>query len=358
LSSDFSAWKAKGKTIEGIIGIDHLGTSRQALEFALATFDRVFVTHLGKSCGLQVTFHPKLYLFYGEKRATCFYGSHNLTVGGTETNYEGGVKIVFDRPDDQDAFAEALDCWESLLPENGASTRLLDDQLLEDLSSKGLLLDENKASRPKIAVLTGSSPVTVPSTMMFPPMRVRPPSALPKPTNTSSNQRDGSSAGVAPISPTSGTFVIQIIPHTNGEVHLSKIAIDQNQSFFGFPFTGMTTPKKPSNRPYRQRTPDPHVDIRVYDANGNLALQKDDFPLNTVYYDDNSELRVTFSPDLVRIIPSYSIMVMVKNPALTTVDYDISIFVPGSQQFHDYLAVCNQTMPSGGKNQPRKMGWL
>jgi hypothetical protein len=120
----------------------------------------------------------------------------------------------------------------------------------------------------------------------------------------------------------------------------------------------MVTPKKPSNLPYHQRLPDPLVDIRVYDAKGEIILQKVDFPMNTVYYDDNAELRVTISPNLVRVIPAYSIMVMVRKPDFTSADYDISIFVPGSQQFQDYLAACNQTLPSGGKPQPRKMGWL
>ncbi len=39
-------------------------------------------------------------------------------------------------------------------------------------------------------------------------------------------------------------------------------------------------------------------------------------------------------------------------------DYDIEIYTLGSVQYNAYLAVCNQTMPSGGKKVPRRFGWL
>jgi hypothetical protein len=317
-----------------------------------------------------VTFHPKLYLFSGYQQAVCFYGSHNLTVGGTETNFEGGVKIEFERPADDETFIQALDCWESLLPERCKSTLLLDEELLDKLSRGGFLLDENKGSPLSRGSRSAISlPSAAVSTSLFPLVPAKPPSAIPRNLIApSASRKDGTaepavSGTVAHVpagynTPASRIFVIQIIPHTNGEVHLSKIAIDQNPSFFDFPFAGLVVPKKSSNPPYHQRLPDPRVDIEVYDANGELILQKVDFPLNTVYYDDNAELRVTISPDLLRVIPPYSMMVMVKEPDFTLADYDISIFVPGSQQFQDYLAACNQTLPSGGKPQPRKMGWL
>lgn len=38
-------------------------------------------------------------------------------------------------------------------------------------------------------------------------------------------------------------------------------------------------------------------------------------------------------------------------------EYEISIHTPNSPAYADWLAVCNQTMPGGGK-QPRKFGWF
>jgi len=49
---------------------------------------------------------------------------------------------------------------------------------------------------------------------------------------------------------------------------------------------------------------------------------------------------------------------MKKGEENSGMDYNIEIFSPGSQQYSDYLAVCNQTMPSGGKGQARKFGWI
>ncbi|HWR22839.1 MAG TPA: hypothetical protein VN366_05110, partial [Feifaniaceae bacterium] len=39
LEPQISSWKASGKTMESIFGIDLQGTSRQALEYALNAFD-------------------------------------------------------------------------------------------------------------------------------------------------------------------------------------------------------------------------------------------------------------------------------------------------------------------------------
>ena len=137
-------WKGKGKTIEAIIGIDLLGTSKQALEFALQNFDKVYILH----SETHATFHPKFYLFSGAHHAICYHGSHNLTVGGTETNLEGGTKIEFDRPADEASYQEALDSWTSLLPDVCAMSQPLDAALIQGLFNDALIFDENVA-RPK-----------------------------------------------------------------------------------------------------------------------------------------------------------------------------------------------------------------
>ena len=372
MSSDFKQWRVANKTIEGIFGIDHLGTSRQALEFALENFDRVFVTHMDTPNAQRVTFHPKLYLFSGDQRAVCFYGSHNLTVGGTETNFEGGVKIELARPEDESIFVQALDCWESLLPEQCISTLLLNNELLDELSRSGFLLDEKMGSSlSKVSHSTISLPSNNRSSSPFPLVSARPPSAIPRNLiAVSSSSKKGATVepsvpntevprSVRHDSPSSQTLVIQIVPHDNGEVFLSKIALSENPEFFGFPFTGRTRPKNPSNSSYPQREPDPIVDITVYDSSGKIILKKPLFGLNTVYYERKEDVRVTFSRDLVEVIKPFSVMVMTKNSSFAaSIDYDISIFTPGSQQFQDYLAICNLDLPKGNSSQARKMGWL
>src|SRR5437868_4307128 len=52
-------WRHKRKTIESIIGIDHFVTTKQALEQALGSFDKTYVTHVETKSHLNITFHPK-----------------------------------------------------------------------------------------------------------------------------------------------------------------------------------------------------------------------------------------------------------------------------------------------------------
>ncbi len=161
---------------------------------------------------------------------------------------------------------------------------------------------------------------------------------------------------VLPGTVVSEALVIQINPHRNGEVFLSKLAVDQSPNFFGFPFTGKTISKKASNPSYPQRVPDPLVRITAYDSNGTIALLKEQFGLNTVFYEKKSEIRITFPPDLLKVVKPYSVMVMQR--AEGGLDYVIEIFNPGTKQYDAYLNVCNQTLPSGGASKARKMGWI
>lgn len=150
-------------------------------------------------------------------------------------------------------------------------------------------------------------------------------------------------------------LAIQIKPHHNGEIFLSKIAVSQNPVFFGWPFTGMTIPKKAGNVAYPQRAPDPVVNIDVYGPAATPLLYLRGYALNTVYYSAKSEVRITASP-LVSEVPEYSIMVMTPG-SNAGIDYDICIYRPDSPHYRSWLAACNQNMPGGGK-VPRKFGWF
>ena len=168
----------------------------------------------------------------------------------------------------------------------------------------------------------------------------------------------GSSGAANSSSAGTQALVIQIVPHHNGEVFLSKGAANQNPAFFGWPFTGQTIPKKPENPSYPQRTPDPVVDLKVYDPSGKLVIRHATFNLNTVYYEKKSEIRITVPPDVVKAVPAGSVMVMRQAAEQQNLDYDVDIYVKGSPQYNEYLGVCNQTMPSGGKAKARRFGWL
>lgn len=351
LSHQIAQWSAGGKTIRAVIGIDQKGTSKQALEYALKYFTETYVAHVGTSFA-SPTFHPKMYWFSGANKAIAYIGSNNLTVGGTETNMETYIKLVLSLPDDNKILADLNSCWDDALQ---VSIKLTPG-LLSQLASSGFLLDEAQKARSLGAPAKSSTTQSLAG--QFPVIQIIPPSPIPAhAAGLLKKPRKGPISLPIPVIGAQG-LVIQIVPHHNGEVFLSKLAVEQNPSFFGWPFTGQTVPKKPTNKPYPQRIPDPVVDLRLYDDHGVLMIQHNPFNLNTVYYEPKSEIRITVPQDIVQNTPPFSVMVMHDISSTGTHDYEIEIWVPGSQQYKTYLGICNQRMPSGGKAIPRKFGWI
>jgi hypothetical protein len=153
------------------------------------------------------------------------------------------------------------------------------------------------------------------------------------------------------------TFIIQIKPHHNGEVFLSKLAVNENPAFFGYPFTGSTIPKKTGkNKSYPQRDPDPTINLIAYGSGGQQLITLSNYRLNTVYYSVKSEIRITCSP-IVGVVPEYSIMIMNKPLLPYAVDYEVVIHTPESPEYQSWVGKCTNKMPGGGK-APRAYGWL
>jgi HKD family nuclease len=358
LQSHLSKWKAAGKKSCAVFGIDHYGTSKQALEFALRHLDQVYFTqYRGHS------FHPKIYWFEGVAKGVIFIGSNNLTVGGTEINFEAGVEMIFDLPRETDVFKNAMTAFSDLLDPTCIPTRVLTATVLAELEAAGLLLDETK----KQSALPGSPRVIYPSKPVA-KMPFKPQSSLPAATVfgpvVKKSALETKAAAIAaqakvvdvtkPLIPVGGV-AMQIRPHNNGEIFLSKTAAQQNPAFFGMPFTGKTVPKKAGNAAYPQRVPDPICDITVFGAGNSIIFNAKNFPLNTVFYESKAEIRVTASA-LVQHVPEYSILVMAPSSS-PGVDYEMQIFTQASPDFAAWLSVCDQEMPGGGKT-PRKFGWF
>lgn len=347
LQSRLDDWKKKSRTIRAIFGIDQQGTSREALELALQICDEVYVTQ-----ERGITFHPKAYLFNGKNHARFYIGSNNLTVGGTETNFEAAVVISADLPTDAAILTETNELWNQLLPSRCPATQVLDAALLLKLVADGDVVDE--ATLRKSSNGTRKGPTKPKSGL-----KLKPPSALPSKSKATASKAKATTAATTKTSTASlaaSGLAIQIIPHHNGEIFLSKTAIDQNPSFFGYPFSGMTTPKNARGTPYPQRTPDPAVSIQVYGQGGKLEYEIDNYDLNMVFYATKSEIRITASP-LISVVPDYSVMVMTDS-TLPGIDYELTIYRPDSPDYASWEAMCNQTMPSGGSSKPRKFGWF
>ena len=130
-------WREDGKTSAAIVGIDQQGTSKDALGLALSLFDRVYVT---REAG--ITFHPKMYLFTGKRHAHAFIGSNNLTVGGTEKNFEAAVHLTLDLPEDAAELSFLESSWSELLPASCPATTRLDKAGLERLAADNVVVEE------------------------------------------------------------------------------------------------------------------------------------------------------------------------------------------------------------------------
>lgn len=353
LKKRLESWRAKGRKTSALFGIDQQGTSREALELALALCDEVYVTQ-----ERGITFHPKAYIFLGPAKAQLYLGSNNLTVGGTETNFEAAISVEALLPDDDAVLAEILELWNQLLPAQCPATRMLDQALLNKLVADGDVVDE-ATMRKTQKKATNAKKVATPKTGLL----LKPPSPLPpeaKRAKAANPVLPGAAPANAPVVVAASTaqavgLAIQIKPHHNGEVFLSKMAVNQNPAFFEFPFNAMTNPKKAGGVPYPQRLPDPIVNIQVYGAGGALLLKEDAYSLNTVFYEPKKEIRVTASP-LRQVVPEYSVLTM--TPGETAgIDYEITIYTPDSPDYASWVGMCNQQMPGGGK-APRKFGWF
>ena len=353
LQSLLQQWRESSKTAAAIFGIDQKGTSKEALELALLLFDEVYVSQQR-----GITFHPKIYLFDGEHYGWAFVGSNNLTVGGTEKNFEAGIHVELDLPDDQQQLSLFESAWTNLLPASCPATVRLDIQVLNDLVNRRAVLSEqelrsvNRGDGDAIAVGHQEQRSSI---------EILPESPLPRKVQGSNrfttSQSSSSRMSVSTVTdpPSVRGFAIQIKPHHNGEVFLSVTAVKQNPTFFKWPFTGQTTPKRPNNPSYPQLTPDPVVNLTVFGSLPTPILIRTAYPLNTVYYQRRSEIRITASP-LVDVVPPYSIMI-IEHSQIHGIDYEMTVYCPDSVEFSHWVQACNQTMPGGGTT-PRKYGWF
>lgn len=360
LESLLRAWSAAGKSSAAILGIDQRGTSKEALELALSLFDEVYITQEP-----GITFHPKIYLFKCARAARAFIGSNNLTVGGTEKNFESAVDVVLTLPDDASVLSAIEAAWTELLPASCPATVKLDPAKLADLVSEGRVIDEKSmrasGNGSSDTAAVGKSSSAAPSGLI-----VKPESALPKPVAAKGAITKKTTASAPSTTPTptptatSPTPVrglaIQIVPHHNGEVLLSVSAARQNPAFFGLPFTGSTKPKKATNKSYPQLDPDPINNYTVYGASTTPVLTLNAYPTNTVFYDKKKDIRITVSP-LVSVVPDYSVMIM-EPSSDPTIDYEITVHRPDSPSYNAWVSACNQSMPAGGGKAPRKFGWF
>ncbi len=110
-----------------IVGIDEGGATHQGLELARELFDAVHVFHDRSGR----TFHPKVYLAWGEESARLLVGSQNATAGGVYFNYEAGIDAELILPEDEALLTSVQDYVARLYAEGGLCKELTDAVLAE-----------------------------------------------------------------------------------------------------------------------------------------------------------------------------------------------------------------------------------
>ena len=134
----------KEKKARLVVGIDHYGTSQEALGGLLQSVGERGEIWINHSRELYITFHPKVYLFEGNNIALLIIGSGNLTEGGLYTNDEASSLNWLDLEKDVDrAVLDELkadfDAW---CNEDSTNAIKLDQELLSQLVEEGYIISE------------------------------------------------------------------------------------------------------------------------------------------------------------------------------------------------------------------------
>lgn len=361
-------------------GIDQQGSSLEGVQTLWQVVGggpgRLYVLN-NPSTNPSPTFHPKAWMFSNSTHALLIAGSGNLTSGGLFTNYEFGsvIELVFTDPADRAVFDRTralLDDWaDPTRPEvsevNTATLQAMHSS--GELPSESAISSAAAAARAARAVMAGVKRGAKATSGLFAGKSVSPgpipPSLpiLPAPVSPMPPVRlhgGGTSAGTIgaatpSVTPTFNTLYIVVNPRNKTEIFLGKELLKQDPTFFGWPFLGLTTPKKPGNPGQPQPDPLPTASVKVYGSSGAVAGSTIDSSLKLWTYSNgasaNDDFRLTLTGGLHKLVPDGSVLVMARQPP-TGYDYDIEVYPPGHPAFSTKLAFCTQKLPGG-----RPFGW-
>lgn len=137
--------KLNYKKIEFYLGIDDKGTSKEAL---LELLEREIDTYIyyNPTKRTRAIYHPKLYIFNGEKANRILIGSSNLTRPGLFNNVETSLAIDFISGNFQGEKLKRQieEYFFNFLDKSNQNIKKLDSNLIKYLTVNGLILDEKR----------------------------------------------------------------------------------------------------------------------------------------------------------------------------------------------------------------------
>lgn len=137
--------KLNYKKIEFYLGVDDNGTSREAL---LELLEKEIDTYIyyNPTKRTRAIYHPKLYIFNGEKANRILIGSSNLTRPGLFNNVETSLAIDFVSGNFQGEKLKRQieEYFFNFLDKSNQNIKKLDSNLIKYLTVNGLILDEKR----------------------------------------------------------------------------------------------------------------------------------------------------------------------------------------------------------------------
>jgi len=122
----------KFKNLRFYVGVDNKGTSKEALEKLLHNEIETYVYHRDED---YITYHPKLFLFEGEKFSRVIIGSSNLTSSGFIANIEASIQLDFNTKTDKQGIKllrEIKEYYNDLIELSNIHTRKLTRELIDE----------------------------------------------------------------------------------------------------------------------------------------------------------------------------------------------------------------------------------
>jgi HKD family nuclease len=144
IQTELQNFSSKGKRIRIVAGLDHYGTSKEGLEALLKSINEQGEIWLNHNCQIQITFHPKLYFFEGDKNGLLIIGSGNLTEGGLYTNDEVSSinQLDFDNENDRVIRKCLYSYFDKWCDEASGNSKKLNQALLTKLVTENYIVSE------------------------------------------------------------------------------------------------------------------------------------------------------------------------------------------------------------------------
>ena len=327
-----------------VVGIDHHGSSMEGLADLLETMGtegELFVNHDELS---HVTFHPKIFMLQKHETATLIVGSGNLTEGGLYSNDEGVsvTELHMRREEDSHVVHRVINAIDAWTDESKGVVRRIDHKVLEELVTGGYVAKESR-TRSELGNDSGAKRSDQRGEGFFGlAAGRRRPARLRTPLPARPERRREGTAGP----PIADGFVMTLMQTDAGvgqktpgasrrspEVFIPLSARDANPDFWGWPKSFEEDPTNPGKMDRKG------VEMNII---GHTALvnmmtwpAKHDFRLRSEELRSAGEVG-----DILRIEKAIS-------PA--PFDFVVMVIPQGSQDFEEYLALCNKKTPNSAR---------